>query len=51
MNDQLIKQLSDIVGKKHVLYTPEDLAVYGYDGTFMEGSSGFGSVAREYRTS
>ena len=37
MNNQIINQLVEIVGKKHVLHTPEDLAVYSYDGTFAEG--------------
>lgn len=37
MNEHFIEQLIEIVGKKHVLYTPEDLAVYSYDGTFAEG--------------
>lgn len=37
MNNQIIDQLNEIVGKKHVLHTPEDLAVYSYDGTFAEG--------------
>jgi len=38
MDSHFIEQLSDIVGKKYVLHTPEDLAVYSYDGTFAEGS-------------
>jgi glycolate oxidase len=38
MNNQFIEQLIAVVGKKHVLCTPEDLAVYSYDGTFAEGS-------------
>src|SRR5512139_2121343 len=38
MNSQFIEQLVSVVGKKHVLCTPEDLAVYSYDGTFAEGS-------------
>jgi glycolate oxidase len=38
MNDNFISQCCEIVGKKHVLSTPEDLAVYGYDGTFAEGN-------------
>jgi glycolate oxidase len=38
MNHQFIEQLIAVVGKKHVLCTPEDLAVYSYDGTFAEGS-------------
>lgn len=37
MNNQIIDQLVKIVGKEHVLHTPEDLAVYSYDGTFAEG--------------
>lgn len=32
----LIKQLEGMVGKDGVLCTPEDLAVYSYDGTFEE---------------
>jgi glycolate oxidase len=38
MNSHFIGQLIEIVGEKHVLHTPEDLAVYSYDGTFAEGS-------------
>ncbi len=37
MNDHLIGQLVDLLGKDSVLCTPEDLAVYSYDGTFVEG--------------
>ena len=37
MNNALIKELNKIVGRENVLHTPEDLAVYGYDGTFVEG--------------
>ena len=37
MDHQLIERLVKIVGKEHVLYTPEDLTVYSYDGTFAEG--------------
>ena len=37
MIDQRIrKELSGIVGKKHVLSEPEDLVAYSYDGTFAE---------------
>ena len=37
MIDQRIrKELSAIVGKKHVLFQPEDLVAYSYDGTFAE---------------
>jgi glycolate oxidase len=32
----LIDPLVNIIGKRGVLYTPEDLAVYSYDGTFVE---------------
>ena len=32
----IITQLEQIVGKDGVLHTPEDLAVYSYDGTFDE---------------
>jgi glycolate oxidase len=34
----MIAQLEKVVGKDGVLSTPEDLAVYGYDGTFVEGA-------------
>lgn len=37
MNSHFIDQLVEVVGKEHVLHTPEDLAVYSYDGTFAEG--------------
>jgi glycolate oxidase len=36
MDPQIFIQLEKIVGKKGVLHTPEDLAVYSYDGTFEE---------------
>ncbi|MFC2063471.1 FAD-binding oxidoreductase [Chloroflexota bacterium] len=36
MNKRIIKQLERITGKDGVLKSPEDLAVYGYDGTFMD---------------
>ena len=37
MIDQRIrKELSGIVGKKYVLFEPEDLVAYSYDGTFAE---------------
>jgi glycolate oxidase len=36
MDPQFFIQLEKIVGKKGVLHTPEDLAVYSYDGTFEE---------------
>lgn len=36
MDRNIINQLVDIAGKDHVLYSPEDLAVYSYDGTFAE---------------
>jgi glycolate oxidase len=38
MDSHFIDQLVGVVGRKHVLCTPEDLAVYSYDGTFAEGS-------------
>jgi len=38
MNSGFIGQLTKVVGEKYVLHTPEDLAVYSYDGTFAEGS-------------
>src|SRR5512139_2126581 len=37
MDSQIIERLAQAVGKEYVLYTPEDLAVYSYDGTFAEG--------------
>ncbi|MGD9144273.1 MAG: FAD-linked oxidase C-terminal domain-containing protein [Anaerolineae bacterium] len=37
MVDQtLLKEFRNIVGKKHVLTEPEDLVAYSYDGTFAE---------------
>ncbi len=33
---RLLKELQAIVGKKHVLTSPEDLVAYSYDGTFAE---------------
>lgn len=40
MNSQVISLLTNIVGPDAILRLPEDLAVYGYDGTFVEGSPG-----------
>jgi glycolate oxidase len=37
MESRVIESLARIVGKEGVLRTPEDLAVYSYDGTFAEG--------------
>ncbi len=37
MNKSTLKRLIKIVGKDHVLSTPEDLATYSYDATFEEG--------------
>ena len=36
MQKRLVDDLIEILGKANVLVTPEDLAVYGYDGTFQE---------------
>ena len=36
MEEKTVKELRKIVGKDGVLDTPEDLAVYGYDGTFED---------------
>ena len=36
MDSKLIERLTKIIGKEYVLNTPEDLAVYSYDGTFAE---------------
>jgi len=38
MDNIMIDRLIRIVGKDGVLTTPEDLAVYSYDGTFLEGT-------------
>jgi glycolate oxidase len=37
IKSRMIENLAKIVGKDGVLSTPEDLAVYSYDGTFAEG--------------
>jgi len=37
MKSSLIENLVKKVGMEGVLYSPEDLAVYSYDGTFAEG--------------
>ena len=37
MESRVYEQLVKLLGKGSVLHTPEDLAVYGYDGTFAEG--------------
>jgi glycolate oxidase len=37
MESRIIERLAGIAGKDGVLRTPEDLAVYSYDGTFAEG--------------
>ena len=36
MDQSVISRLEEITGNKGVLRSPEDLAVYGYDGTFEE---------------
>ena len=36
IDKRVLKELQDIVGKKHVLTSPEDLVAYSYDGTFVE---------------
>lgn len=36
LDKTIIEQLKEIVGQDGVLYSPEDLAVYAYDGTFAE---------------
>ncbi len=38
MEEKTVKELKKIVGRDGVLHTPEDLAVYGYDGTFEDSS-------------
>jgi glycolate oxidase len=37
MNQSILSQLESITGRGGTLHAPEDLAVYGYDGTFEEG--------------
>lgn len=37
MDPKIFSQLEKIIGKQGVLTSPEDLAVYSYDGTFEEG--------------
>ena len=37
MDKSTHNRLIKIVGKEHVLSSPEDLAAYGYDATFEEG--------------
>jgi len=36
IDKKILKELQNIVGKKYVLTTPEDLVAYSYDGTFVE---------------
>ncbi len=36
IDKSILKELQNIVGKKYVLTTPEDLVAYSYDGTFAE---------------
>jgi glycolate oxidase len=38
MDGILIDRLVKVLGKEDVLHTPEDLAVYSYDGTFVESA-------------
>ena len=40
MDSRMIEKLAKISGPDGVLCTPEDLAVYSYDGTFAEGVPG-----------
>lgn len=40
MDKTIIEKLVKAVGRQGVLSTPEDLAVYSYDGTFSEGLPG-----------
>lgn len=37
MDKKIVAQLKKIIGQEGVLTSPEDLAVYSYDGTFEEG--------------
>ena len=36
IDKRILKELEGIVGKQHVLTSPEDLVAYSYDGTFAE---------------
>lgn len=36
IDKHIVTELQSIVGKKHVLTSPEDLVAYSYDGTFAE---------------
>jgi len=40
MNKSTLDQLTKILGRDAVLHTPEDLAVYSFDGTFVESNPG-----------
>jgi glycolate oxidase len=40
MDSRVLDRLTRVVGRPNVLSTPEDLAVYSYDGTFAEGLPG-----------
>jgi glycolate oxidase len=40
MDKSVLDRLAGVVGRGGVLSTPEDLAVYSYDGTFAEGTPG-----------
>ena len=40
MKKEIIDQLTKILGPEAVLHTPEDLAVYSFDGTFVESNPG-----------
>lgn len=40
MESKMVDSLIKALGKEAVLYTPEDLAVYSYDGTFVERQPG-----------
>ena len=38
MDKKILAQLEKIIGRDGVLTSPEDLAVYSYDGTFEEAA-------------
>ena len=40
MNKDIINQFIKITNKESVLFSPEDLAAYSYDGTFAEANPG-----------
>ena len=50
LDKKIVEQLEQIAGKDGVLQSPEDMAVYSYDGTFEENLPGCGSLATHDRS-